>query len=137
MLIKAEQKYIRTSPRKLRLVADMVRGMKDPQTAIVYLMNIDKRAALPIQKVIKQALGNAKNNAGVSPDEVVLKELVISQGPFYKRFRPVSRGRAHGIKKRTSHIRVILESKAEKQQRTNNKGQTQDKKQKEGHGTKS
>lgn len=131
MLIKAEQKYIRTSPRKLRLVADMVRGMKDPQTAIVYLMNIDKRAALPIQKVIKQALSNAKNNAGISENEVSLKELVISQGPFYKRFRPVSRGRAHGIKKRTSHIRVILESRTEKQPTKNNKQK------KEEHGTKS
>lgn len=131
MLIKAEQKYIRTSPRKLRLVADMVRGMKDPQTAIVYLMNIDKRAALPIQKVIKQALSNAKNNAGISENDVSLKELVISQGPFYKRFRPVSRGRAHGIKKRTSHIRVILESRTEKQPTKNNKQK------KEEHGTKS
>lgn len=109
----------------------MVRGMKDPQTAIVYLMNIDKRAALPIQKVIKQALSNAKNNAGISENEVSLKELVISQGPFYKRFRPVSRGRAHGIKKRTSHIRVILESRTEKQPTKNNKQK------KEEHGTKS
>lgn len=108
MLIKAEQKYLRESPRKLRKVADLVRKMR-PVQAVEYLAHIRKRATLPLQKVLKQALANAKNNAQIPEGELVIRELVIGQGPTYKRFRPVSRGRAHAIKKRTSHVRVILE----------------------------
>lgn len=109
MIIKAEQKYLRTSARKLRLVADMVREIGSPRTALEYLVHIDKRAALPLVKVLKQAMANAKNNAGIKEDELKIKEITVNEGPFYKRFRPVSRGRAHSIKKRTSHIRVVLE----------------------------
>lgn len=115
MIIKAEQKYIRMSPRKLRLVADVVRELDSPKMVLSYLENINKRAAQPISKVIKQAIANAKNNAGVTEGELRIKEIIINQGPVYKRFRPVSRGRAHGIKKRTSHIRVILETKIKKE----------------------
>lgn len=108
MLIKAEQKYLRMSPRKLQAVASLVRGMA-PFRALAFLEHIQKRAALPIKKVVKQALANARNNNKIPEDELVIRELVIGQGPTYKRFRPVSRGRAHSIKKRTSHIRVVLE----------------------------
>lgn len=127
MLIKAEQKYLRTSPRKLRLVADMVREIGSPKTALEYLAHINKRAALPLEKVLKQAMANAKNNAGIKEDELKIKEIIVNEGPFYKRFRPVSRGRAHSIKKRTSHIRIILEIKNEEKQKDR----------KEKHGTES
>lgn len=116
MIIKAEQKYIRMSPRKLRLVADVVRKLGSPKMVLSYLENINKRAARPISKVIKQAMANAKNNAGAAEGELRIKEFIINQGPVYKRFRPVSRGRAHSIKKRTSHIKVILETKAQRKQ---------------------
>ncbi|MBI2007173.1 MAG: 50S ribosomal protein L22 [Candidatus Blackburnbacteria bacterium] len=118
MLIKAEQKYLRTSPRKLRLVADLVRGMR-PLQAVDYLEHVGKRAAFPIQKVLKQALANAKNRTNLSGNDLLIKELVVNQGPVYKRFRPVSRGRAHPIKKKTSHIKVILETKNEKRKDKN------------------
>lgn len=108
MIIKAEQKYLRTSPRKLRQVADLVRKMR-PLRAVEYLEHIGKRAALPIQKVLKQALANAKSQANLSGNELLIKELLVNQGPVYKRFRAVSRGRAHSIKKKTSHVRVVLE----------------------------
>lgn len=114
MLIKAEQKYLRMSPRKLRAVGSLVAGMA-PFRALSILEHIQKRAALPIGKVIKQALANARNNSKIAEDELVIRELVIGQGPTYKRFRPVSRGRAHSIKKRTSHIKVILETKMKKE----------------------
>ncbi len=113
MIIKAEQKYVRTSPRKLRLVADAVRGLS-PFRALAYLEKINKRAALPLAKVIKQALANGKNNLGLSEDSLKIHELMINEGPVYKRARPVSRGMSHPIAKRTSHIRVILEAKEEK-----------------------
>lgn len=118
MIIKAEQKYLRGSPRKLRQVADLVRKMR-PAQAVDYLAHIRKRAALPIQKALKQALANAKNQANLSANELSIRELVVNQGPVYKRFRAVSRGRAHGIKKRTSHIRVVLEMKNEKRKNKN------------------
>lgn len=109
MLIKAEQKYIRTSPIKLREVANTVRGLKSPTKMLEYLKFIPKRAAEPLAKTIKQAIANAKNNAGLDVNTLKVKELVISQGPVYKRGQPVSKGRFHPIVKKTSHIRVILE----------------------------
>lgn len=110
MLIKAEQKYVRTSPRKLRLVADAIRRVKSPADAIVYLENIGKRAGEPLAKTLKQAMANAKNNSGLPVDSLMIKELQISGGPIYKRWRIASRRGAHANFKRTSHIRVILES---------------------------
>lgn len=114
MLVKAEQKYIRTSPRKLRLVADSVRGIKTPEEALSYLEVIEKRAAVPIYKTIKQAVSNAVNNLGLSPNSLRIKELQITEGPTHKRGIPVARGRFHPIQKKTSHIRVVLEAKEKK-----------------------
>lgn len=110
MLIKAEQKYVRTSPRKLRLVLDSVRGLKNPQKMISYLEQTPKNASLPLIKVLKQAIANGKNNFGQDETSLRLKEITINAGPVYKRGQPVSRGRFHQILKRTSHIRVILET---------------------------
>lgn len=106
--MKAIQKYIRTSPRKLRLVADAVRSL-EPTDALIKLRFLDKRAATPLLKVVKQALANAKNARGLKPEEVRFKHIDISEGPTYKRWRAVSRGSAHGIFKRSSHIKIELE----------------------------
>lgn len=119
MLIKAEQKYVRTSPRKLRLVLDSVRMLKNPQKMILYLEQVPKRASLPLVKVLKQAIANSKNNFGQAEENLRLKEITINAGPVYKRGQPVSRGRFHPIIKRTSHIRVILETKDEKRDTQN------------------
>lgn len=110
MLIRAEQRYLRMSPTKLRLVASALRGINEPQKAIDYLTFIKKRAALPLSKVVKQAIANAKNNKGVSDSGLKIHEIQIMEGPRLKRWRPASRGMARPILKRTSHIRVILES---------------------------
>lgn len=104
----AIQKYIRTSPQKLRLIADAVRTL-EPADALIKLRFMDKRAAGPILKVVKQALANAKNAKGLKPEEVRFKHIDIAEGPTYKRWRPVSRGAAHSIFKRTSHIKIELE----------------------------
>lgn len=111
MIIKAEQKYVRTSPRKLRLVVDSVRMLQDPQKMILYLEQMSKRANLPLIKVLKQAIANSKNNFGQDEASIRIKEITVNAGPVYKRGQPVSRGRFHPIIKRTSHIRVILEAK--------------------------
>lgn len=117
MLIKAEQKFIRISPRKLRLVADAIKSTVSPQRALVYLEYMDKKAAGPLSKVIKQALANATNNLKLPADGLFVKEIQIGQGPIYKRGRPRSRGLSHPIAKRTSHITVVLESKASEEEK--------------------
>lgn len=131
MLIKAEQKFQRMSPRKLRAVAASIRGLKSPAAAIAQLEHVGKRAAGPLIKTIKQAQANAKNNLGVAEEGLKIQKLEIGEGPIYKRGRPVSRGRLHPIKKRTSHIKVILEAPASaaagKQEKKGGKGGTKGK----------
>lgn len=108
--MKAIQRYIRTSPRKLRLVADSVRGLPADR-ALEYLKFMGKRAALPLAKTIRQATSSAKEQLGIDSSDLIVKVIDIGEGPTFKRFRAVSRGTAHSIMKRSSHIRVILESK--------------------------
>jgi large subunit ribosomal protein L22 len=100
------QKYLIMSPRKLRLVVDLVRKMK-PQEALDKLPFVEKRAAEPVAKVIKSALTSAVSQ-GVGETDLVIKEIQVGEGPRLKRGRPASRGRWHPFKKRMSHIRVVL-----------------------------
>ena len=108
--MKATQKYIRTSPRKLRLVADAIKDLSVDQ-AILSLKFMGKRAAEPLLKVVKAAAGSAKNTKGLSPDKLVFDHIDVGDGPVYKRWQAVSRGMAHSIKKRTSHVNVVLKEK--------------------------
>ena len=111
MEIIAKSKYIRTSPRKLRLI---VRGLEKISLtqALISLEQLGKKASLPLRETIRSAVANAKNNFSLGEEVLRIKELKIEEGPTYKRFRAVSRGRAHSIKKRTSHIMVVLEGEA-------------------------
>lgn len=110
MLITAKQTHIRQAPRKVRLVAMQVKKLS-LEKAIKQLAVIERRSTLAVLKVLKQAVANATNNLGLTFDDLVLKDIVVSDGPIYKRMRAVSRGRGHRIEKRTSHITVILEKK--------------------------
>lgn len=103
------QKYIRVSPRKLRLVADMTRKMT-PVEALSVLPYVNKAAAIHIEKVVKSAVANAKV-MGANENELVFKEIQVSEGPRLKRGIAVSRGMWHPIVKYMSHIRVIVETK--------------------------
>lgn len=105
--VQAYQKYIRQSPRKVREVADLVRGMQ-VDVALEQLMVSRKRSAEVVAKVIRQAQANAIKNANLSSASLKVKELLIEEGPTFKRWNPVSRGRAHSILKRSSHIKVIV-----------------------------
>ncbi len=109
MLIKAEQKFSRQTSTRLRLVAAAVKKLS-PAVAIEQLRFMDLKAAETVLLVMKQAVANATNNLGLSADALTIKEIVVGEGPQYKRFQPVSRGRAHSILKRSAHIRVVLES---------------------------
>jgi large subunit ribosomal protein L22 len=106
-MTKASLKNHRQSPRKVRLVVDAVRGKK-ADDAIIALSVMPKKAANPIMKLIKSAAANAKNNDGIDPSELVIKEISVDEGVTLKRWRPKARGTAHPIRKRSSHVKVML-----------------------------
>lgn len=110
MQYKAVAKNIKISPRKVRLVADAIKSLT-PDVALVKLAVVAKRGAGPIEKVIKSAIANAVNNSKATKENLVIKELYVTEGVTYKRFHFAARGRVHPYKKRTSHITVILEDK--------------------------
>lgn len=112
MEIMAKSSYIRTSARKLRLVVPLAKGFP-PERAITALEQSTKRATIPLIKTIKQAVANAVNNLKLEEKNLMIKNILIEEGPTYKRWRPAARGRAVPRLKRTSHIRVILEAKEE------------------------
>ena len=111
MEFKSEQKYLIISPRKVRPVVDVIKKMT-PAKALESLPFIKKRASEYLIKVIKSALANASQK-GTDANNLVFKEIQIGEGPRLKRGQPVSRGRWHPIKKRMSHIKVILMTKKE------------------------
>ncbi len=108
METKAVAKYIRISPQKARLVADVVRGM-DVETAITTLRFMPKKGAYILRKVIESAVANADQMETIDVDTLYVKSIEINGGPSLKRFRPRAMGRATGIIKRTSHITVIVD----------------------------
>jgi len=103
----AKLNYLRIAPRKVRLVADLVRGM-DANKAVAVLNNVRKRGADPMAKLVKSAIANAKNNLEMDENKLYIAELRVDEGPTLKRWRPRAFGRAYGINKRTSHIKIIL-----------------------------
>lgn len=107
MEIKAKAKYIRMSPRKVRLVVNIIRGLKANE-ALDQLNFIKKRAVQPVEKLIISAIANAKNNFELDQDNLYIKEIRVNEGPTLHRWMPRARGRATPIRKRTSHISLIL-----------------------------
>jgi large subunit ribosomal protein L22 len=107
---KASARYVRVSPRKAKLVVDLVRGKRIGE-AINILSVIPNKSARVVEKVIKSAAANAENNYEMDPGKLVVSEIYANQGPTMKRFRAGSMGRAALIKKRSSHISVVLKEK--------------------------
>lgn len=110
MEIKAVGKYIRISPQKARLVADVVRGM-GVDGALTTLRFMPKKGAAILRKVIESAVANATQNDQIDVDNLYVKKIFIDGGPSLKRICPRAMGRATGIIKRTSHITVVLDEK--------------------------
>ncbi len=108
MPYKALYRYARISPRKLRLMADLVRG-KYADEALELLKSYPNRGARMVEMAISSALGNARDKNERKVDELRITELCVDGGPMFKRFRPKARGSATVIKKRMSHIRVTLD----------------------------
>jgi len=117
MEARAVAKYIRMSPRKVRLVIDMVRG-KPVEEAINLLHFTPKRGSLPVEKVLRSAVSNALNMeeaAKLGPENLFIKEIAVDDGPIMKRYNPGPMGRAGLIRKRFCHISVVVSDKKAKQ----------------------
>jgi large subunit ribosomal protein L22 len=105
--VQASAKGIRMAPRKIGLIASLVRG-RTVADALTILEYTPKRAALPVSKVIASAKANAVHNHNVQGDTLQIVELNVGPGTRMKRYRPISRGMAHPYQKRTTHITVVV-----------------------------
>jgi large subunit ribosomal protein L22 len=105
--VRAIARYVRTSPRKLRLVMDEVRG-KPVEKALTILKFANKRAAKTLEKVLKSAVANAENNFHMSADSLYVHKAFVDVGPTIKRWIPRAMGRASAVHKRSSHITFIV-----------------------------
>jgi|SRR5919199_5394044 ribosomal protein L22 len=106
-VVRASARYLRTAPRKVRLVADQVRGLPVPEART--LLDFSPRgAARDVGKLVASAAANAENNHDLVADDLRIAEIRVDQGPTLKRWRPRARGRATRIDKRTSHVSVAL-----------------------------
>jgi ribosomal protein L22 len=107
VFVRAQAKYIRSSPRKARLVVDHIRG-KSVDEARAILAHTPRAAAVPVLKVLESAIANAEHNHELLPEELRVHQVMVDEGPTIKRFRPRALGRATKIRKRTSHITINL-----------------------------
>jgi len=110
-LVMATAKYVHTSARKARLVADQVRG-KSVADARSVLAFAPQAAAVPLRKVLQSAMANADHNHGMNAEDMVLARVLVDEGPTLRRFRPRAMGRATRIRKRTCHITIGLAAPA-------------------------
>ncbi len=108
----ATARYVRVTPMKARRVLDLVRG-KSVSEALAILKYAPQGASKPVAKVVASAAANAENNFGLDPRTLVISEAYANEGPTMRRFQPRAQGRAFMIRKRTSHITVVVESQKE------------------------
>jgi large subunit ribosomal protein L22 len=108
MAVKAVAKGVNMSPRKVGVVAALVRG-RSVADALVILSHTPRRSALPVSKVIASAKANAENNHNYKGDTLQIVEISVTPGPRLKRFRPAAHGRALPFQRKTAHIRVVVE----------------------------
>lgn len=106
--ISAKLNNLRIAPRKVRLVADLIRG-KNANRSLTFLNHTQKKAAGPMAKLLQSAIANAKNNFQLDDKNLRISKITVDEGQKLKRWRPRSMGRAFGIQKKTSHITLILE----------------------------
>lgn len=114
MEVIAQTKFIRQTPRKLRLVADEIRGLEAAEAEII-LKSLNKRAARLLLKTLRQGIANAENNFNLNKEGLKIKRLEIGEGPRMKRYRFVAKGRVHQILKRMAHVKMVLEGEEKKE----------------------
>jgi large subunit ribosomal protein L22 len=114
----AIQKGVRISPRKVAVVAALVRG-RSVEDALTILDYTPRRAALPVREAIKSAAANAEHNHSYKPNTLEITEISVTSGPRLKRFIPAARGRARRFQRKTSHIRVVVDGQKREAKKVN------------------
>ena len=107
---KAHLRYARISPRKVSIVLDLIRN-KPVEYAMAVLKNTPKSACEYLEKLLKSAMANAVNNYQMDASRLYVSKCFVCPGPILKSFRPMSKGRAYRIEKRSSHVTIVLEEK--------------------------
>ena len=107
MEVTVKLSHLRIAPRKVRLLADLVRGKKVKEAQLILSFAI-KRGASPLLKLLNQAIDSALNNFQANPDNLYIAQIMVNEGATYKRWRPRARGQAYQIQKKTSHIILTL-----------------------------
>jgi large subunit ribosomal protein L22 len=102
--------YLRVSPRKVRSVVDTIRG-RQVEDALAILDFTNRAAAAPLAKILRSVVANASDSGNVDIDKLVVKEIMVDQGPMLKRFQPRAMGRASLIQKKTSHVHFMLDER--------------------------
>ncbi|MCL1876931.1 50S ribosomal protein L22 [Candidatus Saccharibacteria bacterium] len=125
--VRAYLKELRMTPRKVALVAALVRG-RTVEDALVILNHTPKRAAKPLAKLIASARANATNNHGLKAEGLKITTLSVTSGSRLKRFRPVSRGMAHPFQKRTSNVLIEVSGEIKPAKKPTKTPETEDKK---------
>jgi len=114
MEVKASLKYLRISPRKVRLLTNLIKGLS-VKSAEANLLHISKKSSKPLLKLLKSAIANAEHNFNLDKNNLFVRAIRVDEGPALKKWRPRARGTAYPIRKRTSHIFLTLkEIKEEK-----------------------
>lgn len=110
MEARAHLRYVRISPRKVKIVCDLIRGKSIPQATAI-LLTTPKAASEPLLKLMKSAAANAENNHSMDPERLYVSEVFANPGPIIKRIMPRAQGRAYRINKRTSHVTLVVAEK--------------------------
>jgi large subunit ribosomal protein L22 len=110
MEARAQARFVRVTPQKARRVVDLIRGMHAGEAQAV-LQFAPQAASEPVGKVLASAVANASNNFNLDPSSLWISEAYVDEGPTMKRFRPRAQGRAFRIRKRTSHITLVVEAR--------------------------
>jgi large subunit ribosomal protein L22 len=108
MEVKAKLRFVRVAPRKIQIIADLIRG-KGSEEALNILTFTNKGAAKIVVKLLKSAIANATQKKSIDVDRLYVKKIAVDQGPTMKRFQPRAMGRATTIRKRSSHITLVLD----------------------------
>jgi large subunit ribosomal protein L22 len=127
MKTRAKLSSLRIAPRKVRLVADVIRGL-DVKIAQDQLSVMNRRSAKPMLKLLNSAIANAENNSKLKQDNLFIEEIRIDGGSILKRWMPRAQGRATRINKRTSHISIVLEERVKTEVKEDKKDKKEDKK---------
>jgi len=130
MKVSARLKNLRVSPRKVRLVANSIKGI-DANDALVNLGYLIKKSSIPIEKLLKSAIANAENNFGLDKDNLYVYDVQVGEGTTLKRWLPRAFGRATSLRKRTSKIAIVLEERIEGKNRKTKEQMEKEKKKRE------